>query len=197
MNQHNSWDPEQENFDEKMFFSEEERDECREILDRIELTLNTIELPSPPPGLVDEVMDYIEWRENRRLWFLQLPGISAVVESGKTLYRYMSRIQWPMMLQREYLPVTLTVFAILWSVFLTPRLEAGQMEPYITRANQVADTLLIKGETITNQVRLMAEEWIQKTQKVSPISNDEEKVKESSTKTRINFTDPIMSRKTT
>lgn len=129
------------------------RDEAYHALMReIDETLNTVQFPAPPANLADEVMNYIEKREAQRSLIWWIPGLTPLLSVFKTAWRYLSSIRLPLTLKPESIPVAMTLAIIIWNILIAPQVQAGKVDPYVYKVNQMVDSLILKGETITNHL---------------------------------------------
>ncbi|MEW6236641.1 MAG: hypothetical protein AB1656_14750 [Candidatus Omnitrophota bacterium] len=169
--------------DEFLFDGEENRNVIA-LLGEIEIALNEIELPPPPSALVDDVMAFIAKREAQRSLVWLIPGFGALASVIKTAARYLSALTVPNVLRREALAVSIAAFVIVWSVFISPQVEAGKIDPYVAKANQAADYLLLKGEIIADRLSSIANEWTPKPFRLEKATKNEEKATEKESNAR-------------
>jgi len=184
-------------FDEKDFlFGGEEDGDVSAFLEAIEIALNEVELPPPPPALADDVMNYIAKREVQRSLTWLIPGFGALASVGKTAVRYLSALTVPNVLRREALAVSIAAFVVVWSAVISPQVEAGKIDPYVAKANQAADYLLLKGETIADRISAFADEWTPKPFRMEKEPKKDEKATEKESNARTiykNIADEIYS----
>ncbi len=122
------------------------------LMREIDEALNTVQFPAPPDNLVDDVMNYIEKREAQRSLIWWIPGLTPLLSVFKTAWRYLSDIRLPWTLKPEFIPVAMTLAIIIWNILIAPQVQAGKVDPYVHKVNQMVDSLILKGETITNHL---------------------------------------------
>lgn len=93
---------------------------CRDFKRALESAINlldTLEIPAPPPMMVNDVMAFIEQREASRAWFY-FPGMAIIKSLWRTCKKYELNFHIPVVLQREAWPTAIATVVILFGSLL-------------------------------------------------------------------------------
>lgn len=122
------------------------------------ILLNHLEIPAPPVGIVDDVMQFIQQKEiERELNQFFFPGWALLKSIQKTWKRYFPTVRIPLVLQREAWPTAIATIFIVFGVFLSPLSEPGQSQkflnnPVVLEVNSMAAKLRATSDNFIEQV---------------------------------------------
>lgn len=156
--------------------------EHRRILQSILYTLDSIEIPPAPVNLTDDVMLYIEQREQEALAapeveeYWGLVTLNLVSDTWRT-FKNLFSFEIPPILRQEAWPTALATLAVVWGLMIAPRVEAERIEdlsleqlrslPIVSEVDRYANQLKEQSEEAADRVIDIATDFLLKTYPMS------------------------------
>ena len=131
--------------------------EYQTLLEEVSETLRTMEIPSPDPALVDDVMRYIATREQERSSRFFIPGLTLLTSLWSTVKHYAGRLSVPQVIRKEAWAFSFATVVVLWSALISPQVQSGKMEalltsPVMVEMDRIAIALRDKGVSLVNDI---------------------------------------------
>lgn len=133
--------------------------ECRDYqaaLERAVSALDSIQIPEPPIGLNDKVMQYIALREEAEMQTVVRPAKptrrSIWLDVWYAGLKLLPEVQIPRILHREAVPAFVSVCVIFFGVFIGPQVQAGKENNLLERVNTYADWMAQESDRISDGI---------------------------------------------
>ncbi len=154
--------------------------ECRDYqaaLERAVSALDSIQIPEPPMGLNDKVMQYIALREEAEMQPVEQPARpprrSIWLDVWYTGLKLLPEIHIPRILHREAIPVFVSVCVIFFGVFIGPQVQAGKENNFLERVNTYADWMAQESDRISNGIYSKANGLIGRVTEALQLNRDD------------------------
>lgn len=153
--------------------------ECRDYqaaLERAVSALDSIQIPEPPVGLNDRVMQYIVLREEAEMHTVEQsaspPRRSIWLDVWYAGLKLFPEIHIPRILHREAVPAFVSVCVIFFGVFIGPQVQAGKENNLLQRVNTYADWMAQESDRISNGIYSKANGLIGRVTEALQLSRD-------------------------
>ncbi|MBN2329477.1 MAG: hypothetical protein JXR73_20215 [Candidatus Omnitrophica bacterium] len=137
--------------------------ECRDYqaaLEKAVSALESLNIPDPPAGLTDRIMDFIAEREASEQYAAPQktrPRNSIWLDVWKACFNLIPDVSIPKILQREAVPAMVSGFVVLFGLFIGPQVEAGKNIVLLERAKTYANWMMEESDRISYELNSKAD----------------------------------------
>lgn len=141
-----------------------EQQHYADAMERLVNRLDAIEPPSPPAGMVDDVMAFLERQEAAQTRSV-VPKVTVAERLQEWTKWLVPTIEVPVVLRREGWSIALAAFVIAWFGWLCPQIESSNpetlLQPFTQEMVSFADQVQTRSQQFTDCLESFANQIVE------------------------------------